>query len=146
LTIGYDPSDLSNSYIDLSIAGGEYDADADDLFAISTSSTGVTISGEYFVGGTATAFLSGDPGLLNAWGDPLSLNSLLGSSGSVVVTPVYNFDQLQFNGQIVTPEPSSVLMLATGIGAVASVYAVRRKRRRPDPLGLAGRWSSPART
>jgi hypothetical protein len=86
-----------------------------------------------FDGGEADAFLAGDPGPLDQFGNPLSLEGLLGRRVSVRAFPP-NPVGLTFTGGTV-PEPSSLPTLATGIGGVALACVVRRTRERTAPPG-----------
>ncbi len=136
VTVGYDPDNLDASYIDVSTGSPGYsDSDPYD-FSVSVSADGVTLTAADGSGGSACVFLGGNPGPLDAQGDPESLNSLLGPCMSVGANGGFH-NELFFSGQSV-PEPSSLLTLALGIGEVTLAYAARRMRKRPWWRGLAG--------
>jgi len=104
LTIDYDPNDLVDSSIDVETGNSAYGATGDFL-TVSVGSDSVTISGQFGNGGVVGATIIGDPGPLDSWGDPLSLDSLLGDKVYVSIDPSYHGNVLTFSGQSV-PEPS----------------------------------------
>ena len=140
LTIGYDPDDLVDSFIEFSTGSRGYDVIARDITV-----SGSTFTAMYQNGGTITVTIAGDPGPLDGNGDPVSLSPLLGDLATVDVTPSYHGLQLTFSGaQIAVPEPTPLLTLALGIGWVAASSAARRGERtgpstaRRPPRMLAG--------
>jgi hypothetical protein len=137
LTIGYDPDDLQASYIDVSTGSPGYGEYAAYSFTVSMTADYVNLTAYDPIGGRATASLIGNPGPLTPQGIPESLDSLLGDQAIVGAFGGFH-DGLTFGGQSV-PEPSSLLMLALGLGGLPLVYAVRRMKKRPGPRGGAGR-------
>src|SRR5689334_20273542 len=89
LTIDYDPEDLKDSTIDVETGNSAYGATGVS-FNVSVSSDTVTISGHFGHGGIVSASFIGDPGPLDLWGDPLSLDSLLGEKVYVGISPSYH--------------------------------------------------------
>ena len=119
VTIGYDPDNLNASFIDVSLGDQGYgDSDLYD-FSVSVSADSVGLTADDRTGGIVFVSLAGNAGPLNSQGDPESLNSLLGPCMSVTAYGGFH-NQFYFNGQSV-PEPSSLLILALGIGEVALV-------------------------
>jgi hypothetical protein len=116
LTIGYDPADLRESFIELSTGRPGYGAAASGLDVV-VSADRVTFTGEFELGGEIRASFVGDPGPLDPLGHPESLDPFLGDPVEVVVSPSYHGDQLTFSGRTI-PEPSSLLILTIGIGGV----------------------------
>jgi hypothetical protein len=91
---------------------------------------GVAFSAENLDSGYATAVLTGDPGPLDRFGNPLSLEGMLGNPVAVDAHPPNAFDLTFFSSRPV-PEPSALLMLALGIGGVSLACAGRCMKRRP---------------
>jgi hypothetical protein len=88
----------------------------------------VILYGHFGLVGVVGAAIIGNPGPLDCRGDPLSLDSLLGDKAYVVISQSYHGNMLTFSGQSI-PEPSSLLMLALGIGGISVACVARFQRR-----------------
>src|SRR5262249_35596775 len=95
LTIDYGPNDPNNSSLDVETGNPAYGA-IGSLLTVSVSADSITISGRFGNGGVVGATIIGNPGPLDSWGDPLSLDSLLGDKVYVGISPSYHGNVLTF--------------------------------------------------
>jgi hypothetical protein len=109
-----------------------------NLDTISATSSSTSFVGD-FAGQIIDVSFNGNPGPLNAPGGiPVTLNAQLGQDGtfSILQNPISYGAPDTFNGALSpVPEPSSLLMLALGLGGVAIASCARRSRK---PRGRIG--------
>lgn len=118
LTIGYDPDDLSDSYIEVS-AGGITEYAWED-FTVTLVSGQISFVAYDDSGGDAYASFTANPGPLNAQGLPDSLDTLLGQSFTVGASGGFH-NQFYIDGGVL-PEPPSLFTFGIGAGIVLLVY------------------------
>lgn len=126
----YDPDDLADSSLTVDAGWMGFGVTTTKGIQVivtgSGSSASVVILGVDDVGDSASLFLTGDPGPLDANGLPLTLDAYVGAAVSAAASDNPRADPAyRYSGQSV-PEPSSLLMGGLTLAAIG--LAARRGR------------------